>query len=165
MSKLYGLLSFGLLLFVASCSSPKKTIYFNTNVKADTSTEMVQSLPRPGVYIGPDDIVAINVSSVDAFSQKDPVGIFNEGGVPYNISAQGGGGGSVKGYLVDANGDIDFPVIGKIKLGGLTPIEAKNLMSEKLVSYIKSPVVEVRVLNYKINMLGEVGRVGPVFSP
>lgn len=165
MTKLHSLLCIGSLALFASCSSPKKTIYFNSTAKADTTREIVQGLPRPEVYISADDIVAINVSSVDAFTQKDPVGIFNEGGVPYTISAQGGSGGSVKGYLVDPNGDIDFPVIGKIRLGGLTPIQAKSLMAEKLVSYIKSPVVEVRLLNYKINMLGEVGRVGPVLAP
>lgn len=152
---------------MASCSSPKKTIYFNTNTKADTSIETVQLLPRPDVVISPDDIIALNVSSVDVFNQKDPVAIFNEGGVPYSIAAQGGvgGGGAVKGYLVDPSGYIDFPVVGKIKLSGLTPTEAKEVLAEKLVSYIKSPVVEVRVINYKINMLGEIGRVGPVLAP
>lgn len=167
MTKLHGLLGFGLLALFASCSTPKKTIYFNTTAKADTSIEIVQGLPRPEVYISSDDIVAINISSVDAFSQKDPVALFNDGGVPYNINALGGGMGAqtVKGYLVDANGEIDFPVVGKIKIGGLTLIEAKALMAQRLVTYIKEPVVEVRLLNYKINMLGEVGRVGPVMAP
>lgn len=165
MTKLSAYLPIGLLVLGASCASPKKTIYFHTNEKADTSTEIVQILPRPEVLIGVDDIVAINVSSVDAFLQKDPVGIFNEGGVPYSISAQGSGGGIVKGYLVDPEGNIDFPVVGKIKLAGLSPTQAKELMSQKLVTYIKSPVVEVRVLNYKVNMMGEIGRVGPVLAP
>lgn len=165
MTKIYGYFSAAILLLTASCSSPKKTIYFHTNVKADTSKEIVDILPRPSLIISPDDIVAINISSVDAFTQKDPVSLFNEGGVPYNISAQGSGVGQVKGYLVDNEGNIDFPVIGKIMLGGTTPSEAKYIIARRLDSFIKSPVVEVRLLNYKVNMMGEVGRVGPVLAP
>lgn len=165
MTKLNGLIALLAISILASCSSPKRVTYFYTNEKADTSKEIVQVLPRPVVTIAPDDIVAINISSEDAFTQKDPVGIFNEGGVPYNISATGGNGASVKGYLVDAEGSIDFPVMGKIKIGGLTPSEAKKVISDKLVSYIKAPVVEVRLLNYKVNMMGEIGRVGPILAP
>ncbi len=167
MIKLPGYVAIGLVVLSASCSSPKKTIYFNKNTNPDTTVELVQGQKRPDVVIGPDDIVAINVSSVDAFTQKDPVAIFNDGGVPYNISAQAGSGGSsaIKGYLVNPDGDVDFPVVGKIKLAGLTPTQAKEMMSKKLEEYIKAPVVEVRVINYKVNLLGEVSRVGPVVAP
>jgi polysaccharide export outer membrane protein len=162
----YRYVCIGAALLVASCSSPKKTLYFNTNEPNDTTKIAVQSLPRPEVLISSDDIVAINISSVDAFTLKDPVAIFNEGGIPYNISPQAGTQGStVKGYLVDPEGFVDFPVVGKIKLAGLTPTQAKEKMGKILVEHIKSPVVEVRVLNYKINMLGEIARVGPVLAP
>ncbi len=155
-----------LLLFFASCSSPKRAIYFNSDKKGDTTTKVSSLTPRPDLIINEDDILAINISSVDAFTQKDPVAIFNEGGVPYAISAQGSTGGqSVKGYLVGPDGNIDFPVVGRIKLAGLTPTQAKDMLSSKLKDYIKSPVVEVRIINYKINMLGEVARVGPVLAP
>jgi len=166
MTKLNGLIALLAISIFASCSSPKRVTYFYTNEKADTSKEIVQVLPRPAVTITPDDIVAVNISSEDAFTtQKDPIGIFNEGGVPFNISATGGAGASVKGYLVDAEGNIDFPVMGKIKIGGLTPLEAKKAISDNLLKYIKSPVVEVRLLNYKVNMMGEIGRVGPILAP
>ncbi|MFA6152549.1 MAG: polysaccharide biosynthesis/export family protein [Chitinophagaceae bacterium] len=168
MIKLPGYVAIGLLVLSASCSSPKKTIYFNKNSQADTTVELVQGQKRADVVIGPDDIVAINISSVDAFTQKDPVAIFNDGGVPYNISAQSSGSNSatsIKGYLVNPEGDIDFPVVGKIKLAGLTPTQAKEMMSKKLEEFIKAPVVEVRVINYKVNLLGEVSRVGPVLAP
>jgi polysaccharide export outer membrane protein len=161
----YRNLGLALVLLASSCSSPKKTIYFKTDDKAITSTEIVEGQPRPELIISPDDILAINVSSEDAFSQKDPLGVFSEGGVPYNISAQGNGGGVVKGYLVNQEGDIDFPMIGKIHLSGLTPIQARDLVAQKLVRFIKSPIVETRLLNYKINMIGEIGRVGPIMAP
>jgi polysaccharide export outer membrane protein len=164
----YSQVVIGLSLLWASCASPKKTVYFYTNVPNDTLITSVPSLPRPEVLIGSDDILAINVSSVDAFTQKDPVSIFNDGGVPYNIAAQGSGvgtGTSAKGFLVNPDGCIDFPVLGRVKLAGLTPTQAKELLSQKLASSLKSPVVEVRILNYKVNVCGEVGRVGPVVAP
>ncbi|MGC4057525.1 MAG: polysaccharide biosynthesis/export family protein [Chitinophagaceae bacterium] len=155
-----------ILLFAASCSTPKKTIYFLTSDQPDPTVESVATQPRPEVLISADDIVAINVSSFDAFSQKiDPVSIFNDGGIPYSLAANGSNGATAKGYLVDPEGYVDFPVVGKIKIGGLTPIQAKEMMSQKLVAYVKSPVVEVRILNFKVNMLGEVGRVGPILAP
>lgn len=156
-----------LLLFAASCSTPKKAIYFLTEEQAPSQVESVASQPKPEVTISPDDIVAINVSSFDAFSQKiDPIAIFNEGGVPYSLSANGGiGGATAKGYLVEPEGFINFPVIGKIQLSGLTPIQAKAVIAEKLTSVVKSPVVEVRILNFKVNIIGEVAKVGPVLAP
>lgn len=158
-------LSFIIMGIFASCASPKRVVYFNTNEKVDSTVKIVNRLPRPDVTISADDILAINISSIDAFLQKDPVAIFNEGGIPYNLSATVGAGTSVKGYLVDPSGNIDFPVIGKIQLSGLTPTEAKEKLQKILVNHIKSPVVEVRILNYKINMMGEVGRVGPIIAP
>ena len=64
-------------------------------------------------------------------------------------------------YLVDNQGMIDFPVLGKLKLGGLTKNEAEQLIVEKLKPYIKEvPIVTVRMVNYKISVIGEVTRPG-----
>lgn len=158
-----------ILLFIASCSSPKRAIYFNSDIKTDTTTQILPLTPRPELIINNDDILAISISSPDAMpkeKQADQMLIFNEGGVPYSISAQGGTGGqSVKGYLVGADGKIDFPVLGSIKLAGLTLDQAKDLFKLKLKDYFKAPEVSVRILNYKISMIGEVARVGPVLAP
>lgn len=162
LNKFYGI---ALLALFASCASPKRSIYFYTNDKESQKTEIVESQPRPELVVDVDDIVAITVSSGDAITLADPLGIFKDGGVPYNITAQTGGG-VVRGYLVNANGEIEFPLIGQVKIAGLTPTEIKSLMAQKLVKYVKPPIgIEVRLLNYKINMLGEVGRVGPILAP
>lgn len=64
-------------------------------------------------------------------------------------------------YLVDNEGNIDFPVIGTIQLGGLTKSEAEQLIKEKLSpQFHKMPIVTVRMTNYKISVLGEVARPG-----
>ena len=64
-------------------------------------------------------------------------------------------------YLVDNDGKINFPVLGELKVGGLTKKEAEQLIIEKLKPYIKeTPIVTVRMVNYKISVLGEVARPG-----
>ena len=63
--------------------------------------------------------------------------------------------------LVDNEGKINFPVLGELKVGGLTKKEAEQLIIEKLKPYIKeTPIVTVRMVNYKISVLGEVARPG-----
>lgn len=64
-------------------------------------------------------------------------------------------------YLVDNEGEINFPVLGELKVGGLTKKEAEQMIVEKLKPYIKEiPIVTVRMVNYKISVIGEVARPG-----
>lgn len=63
-------------------------------------------------------------------------------------------------YLIDQNGEIDFPVLGKLKLGGLTRLEAQDKIKSLLTSYIKNPGVILRVTNFKVSVIGEVQRPG-----
>ena len=64
-------------------------------------------------------------------------------------------------YLVDNDGRINFPVLGTLKVGGLTKSQAEGLIIKNLKPYIKeTPIVTVRMSNYKISVLGEVARPG-----
>ncbi|MCR5861715.1 polysaccharide biosynthesis/export family protein [Flavobacterium sp. J372] len=63
-------------------------------------------------------------------------------------------------YLIDQNGDINFPILGKLRLAGLTRIEAENYIKERLTQYINNPGVNLRVTNFKVSVIGEVGRPG-----
>lgn len=66
---------------------------------------------------------------------------------------------SLQTYLVDNRGYIDFPVLGKIKLGGLTKSEAESTIKQQLLAYLtEEPIVTVRMVNYKISVIGEVAR-------
>ncbi len=164
------------LLLIASCSAPKKVIYFREGVKNEDTTVSVQDMiPVPEIRIQPDDIVSVNVTSISSINDQNPnpVGIFNEGGTRYPLVPMAGGGGGMggggggamtTGYLVDKDGHIDFPVLGKIKLGGLTIRESKELLAGRLKNYVKDPVVETRIINFKVTLLGEVSRTGPVIS-
>ena len=68
-------------------------------------------------------------------------------------------------YLVDNQGNINFPVLGEIHVGGLTKLEIENLIIDKLKVYLKeAPLVTVRIVNYRISVLGEVTKPGSFVS-
>src|SRR5205085_5746480 len=73
-------------------------------------------------------------------------------GATNNNSPNGGG------YLVDKDGKIDFPILGTIKASGLTIPQLKESLKAKLDKYLQAPIVNIRLLNYKITVLGEVAR-------
>lgn len=163
------------LAIVSSCNVPRETLYFMDNKMTDTTVVVTQVPPYQQSLIAPDDILAVHVSSISDFTSKDPVRIFNEGGIEYNLTPSNGNQGSggagsgaanMKGFLVDPDGYIDYPVIGKLKVSGLTLREVKTLLANRLASdYVKDPVVEVRILNYKVTVLGEVRYPGVVVAP
>lgn len=162
-----------LLLLGASCATPQKTIYFNENTPLDPHVQVENIEKRKEITLLPDDIIAVNVSSISSITAgglgaTDPVAIFNNGGTNYNITssigAGGNSGGDNKGYLVDINGFIDYPVLGKVKVSGLTIRQVKDLMAKRLEDFIKEPVVEVRIINYRITVLGEAGSPGIIIA-
>ena len=70
---------------------------------------------------------------------------------------QGGGGGMITaGYLVDNEGNVTFPVLGKVKLAGLTVFEAEGKMKEVLKDLLRDPVVRIRMLNFRFTFVGEI---------
>lgn len=97
--------------------------------------------------------MSINVSTLDLEVTK-----------PYNIVEATGGetGGALIDYLIDPDGNIEYPVLGKIKLAGLTIEEAKELMKSKFEEgdLLVNPVVMIRIKNYRISILGQVSNPG-----
>jgi len=63
-------------------------------------------------------------------------------------------------YIVDKSGNIDFPVIGQVKVAGLTAEETKALLKEKLAAYLKDPIINIRLKNFTVTILGEVKQPG-----
>jgi polysaccharide export outer membrane protein len=84
------------------------------------------------------------------------------------VSVGGGGGAAVGGakntFLVDSAGNIDYPQIGKLHLAGLSVREAKDLITVKLKDYLYQPAVEVRIMNFRVTMFGEVSAQGQLMS-
>lgn len=176
MRRLTHTLAVASLLLVVACTAPQKTIYFSENGLQNAAVQVDNIDRRKEVTILPEDIIAIKVSTISSIIEKggiNPVAIFNEGGTAYSITTGGGAGGGGGtgnsaqnlGYLVDVNGFIDYPVIGKLKVSGLTLRQIKDLLADKLKAYVKEPVVEANIINFRVTVLGEVGRQGQIVAP
>lgn len=142
------------VILFSACNSTKEVVYLQ-----DVVPLKQQDIERKyEVFIHEDDLLAIMVNS------KDPELAlpFNMPMVTYQIGSESGGQQRILGYLVDTNGDIDFPILGKLHVAGLSRLELRDLIKEKLISgdYIKDPVVTVQFLNYKVSVMGEVARPG-----
>ncbi len=137
-----------------SCSMRKKVPYFNG---VGTTNELVGAAQHEA-RICPDDMLKIVVSALD----PEAVAPFNLPVVAYASpsSSQIYQTPSFQPYLVDINGEIDFPVLGRIKIGGLKKSEAIALIQDKLKAYLKDPNVTIQFMNYKVTVLGEVLRPG-----
>ena len=143
-----------LIAFLASCSAPKEVLYLQdiASIKEENIDKNYE------VIIHKDDLLAILVNS------KDPELAlpFNMPVVTYQIGAQTTAQQRLLGYLVDQNGDIDFPILVKIHVEGLTRMQVTELIKQKLMSedLIKDPIVTVQFLNFKVSVMGEVTRPG-----
>jgi polysaccharide export outer membrane protein len=156
-------------LFFTSCVSHKELVNFN-NEEAPLEVGTEDIVNAMNLTIQPEDLLRIQVHSAD----KDQLAA-----LPFNIELpnqqqnmvqqanQAGSGGNYpielfNGYLVDQEGNIDFPVIGKIEVNGLTLEEAKAKLVSLLEKYINIPIVNMRFLNLKITILGEVNNPGTI---
>lgn len=148
-NKYINLIPLFVLLFLSSCASRKDIVYLQ-DVENDATINQALSYEP---VIKCDDMLSVIVAA----DQPDLTIPFNlpqiQGNYQVNDSQEG-----IKTYLVDAAGFIDFPVIGKVKLAGLTRTQAKNELETKIKEYIKEPSVNLRILNYKISVLGEVNK-------
>jgi polysaccharide export outer membrane protein len=135
-----------------SCGTRQDIVYFQ-NVDMMGVSKPIHNYSS---VIKPDDILTINVSALD----YDAARPFNLPVVSY-IDQNGEIGRSAQqSYLVDFNGNIDFPVLGTLKLAGLTRVKATEMIRSMLVDYIKDPIVNIRIINFKVTVLGEVSRPG-----
>lgn len=156
-TKIFGLISLA-FLFV-SCAGVKNITYFR-----DSNAETAIELPQvQTIKIGVADKLSIVVSS------KDPAlaAIFNLPIVAFNASSFSNGasshsGNNVSTYTVDSNGNIDFPIIGTVHVGGLSREEIADLIKNEIRSrdLIKDAVVTVEFANLYVSVLGEVRNPG-----
>lgn len=146
------------IFLLASCQSYKKVPYLQD---VEVVEQTVQQENLYDAKIMPKDLLTIVVSCTSP-----------ELAIPFNLTvaspASVAAGNSqltvqpvLQPYLVDNEGKINFPVLGELNVGGLTKREAEQLIVDKLKPYIKeTPIVTVRMVNYKISVLGEVARPG-----
>ena len=106
-------------------------------------------------------ITAKDMDVVKPFNQNYSSGEITQLSLPSN-NAPTQGQTSVAGptYIVDTNGQIDFPTLGKLEVAGKTLVEFQDDLRRKLTYYIKDPSVNVKITNFKITVLGEVAKPG-----
>ena len=132
-----------------SCVSRKKVAYFQ-------ELDNQQSLPN-NVKIQADDLLTIRVSAPEQeaampFNLTKSVGAMNSGGASVNVE--------LETYMVSNEGTIEFPVIGSIEVAGYTSIELAKRIKGLVAPYVQDPIVNVRILNFKVSIMGEVASPG-----
>ena len=156
---------FSLLLFIvvmSSCNSPKEVIYFQDFQPGETEIRIADAVE---IRVRPEDKISIIVNS------RDPqlTDLFN---LPYvsrqlgqSLRTNGlttGTSNGVSGYTVDDEGNIDFPVLGKVHVAGMKREEIAAYIKNELMAknLVKDPVVTVEFMNLCISVLGEVNQPG-----
>ena len=146
-----------ILLSIISCSIQRKRIvYFNQASKIEN--EKIKFEPT----YKKDDILGITISGGDENTLK----LLNSANLLSGTNKSYTSGTPVSnGYLIDNNGEINLPLIGKIKVEGLTRSDLINTLENKLTPYIKTPIVYVQIQNYRVTILGEVRNPGTYTIP
>lgn len=146
-----------LALLLSSCNTSKDILYFQ-----DIAVNQPETiLGEKDITVQPKDQISIIVSS------KDPqlAALFNLTRVQYRVgnnTSLGSNNGEISGYTLDANGDIDFPVLGTLHVAGMTKSQIAALVKKKLIeeNLVNDPVVTVEFMNLYFSVLGEVKSPG-----
>ncbi len=155
---------FLVLISIFSCKVPENVVYFqnSSNLESISSTNSFTPVFKV------DDIVSIQVSAADMDAAR-PFNLMQGSTISTSLGENGAGtqasGGVEPTYLIDEEGNIDFPVLGKLKIAGLTRIQVKEMIKEKLKIYINDPIVSVRLKNFKFTVIGEVSNPGAYTIP
>jgi polysaccharide export outer membrane protein len=143
-----------LLIILQSCTTKKQMLYFQDLDQFSNTT-----LSYSSTKIQPNDILKIDVSDLNPIVAA-----------PFNINGSSAGAQTsvdmmkLSGYLVTPQGNITMPILNEINVSGLTPSEAENKVKSLLINegYLVNPTVQVRVLNNKYTILGEVNSPGVI---
>lgn len=141
------------ILVASSCGSGKKLAYF-------TNADSISLAASAGLYdakIMPKDLLTITVNTTDP-----------KAATPFNLSTSVSSGNSTStagagSYLVDNDGYINFPVVGKLYVNGMTKRECEDYVRDNILPYMASdqnPIVTVRMASFKVSVLGEVKNPG-----
>lgn len=158
MKKILNLVLFAAIcLFLGSCGSSKHIAYFQNadSLNYDASRGLFDA------RIMPKDLLTITVSTTDP-----------KAATPFNLSVTNTlnstgtlytGAGSLQTYLVDNDGFINFPVVGQLKVGGMTKRQCESFIREKILPYMaktENPIVTVKMASFKVTVAGEVKSPG-----
>jgi polysaccharide biosynthesis/export protein len=150
-----------LIVFVSSCADTKKLVYFD-NIQ---DTNIPQKSAPTETIIQRNDLISIAVNSLN----PEATAIFNapNESTPNANNATANDNTLTVGYLVNPNGDIQFPVLGTIHVEGLTKSQLTVLLTKQLTDkkLLVDPIVTIRYLNFRVSVLGEVNTPGVFTVP
>ncbi|KAB1067848.1 polysaccharide export protein [Tamlana haliotis] len=147
---LYSLLIMGSLL-LGSCVSTKKIEYFQGLESSDLETQI--NFSEPKIQAG--DLIYINITAANAEAAL-PFNLYQTPIVGAVASAQ------PQAYLVDPDGNINIPVLGKIHIAGLSTKALTSKLETELEQYLTNPVINIRFENFRVSVLGEVNNPGAI---
>ncbi len=141
-----------MILMMVGCGSSKEVAYWQ-------NIDSISLAASKGLYdakIMPKDELTILVQTTDPLTSE-----------PFNLRSTGqtSSKNQITGYLVDNDGMINFPIVGKIHVAGLTKTECEDLIKSKIQPYLartENPLVSVRTSSYRITVIGEVNRPGVI---
>jgi|SRR5690554_17513 len=154
-SPLIPILLITLVLFIG-CASKKDILYMQDIERLAEQQQEMYANP----IIRPNDILMINVSADDM-----------DVAMPFNLLAPAqnmqqmrqqtlGIAREIQGYIVDADGTIQFPILGELQVGGMTRQDLLKMLYSRIGEHIQNPIINVRITNYKVTIIGEVTRPG-----
>jgi polysaccharide export outer membrane protein len=152
---------FLLVIAAAACRPTKETVtdfvYFEKNL--DTLNSIIKKLEEP--RIKNNDILSINVSSASLDqTQTEVFNLLNNAAMQGGGGMAGPGGAALRGYLVDYDGTITLPIIGKVPAVGLTKTELNDTLVKRLSPFVKNPVLNIRFMNFQVLVMGEIAGRG-----
>lgn len=148
-----------------SCVTKRNLVYFSNLPDSLSYNELIRNHVDSKIQSG--DALGIKVTTLN----PDANILFNSGSLPMNNQTTGVSSSVSatavlpEGYIVDENGNIDFPILGQINLKGLTKEEAQKRIALEVSKTAKDPIVNVRILNFRVTVIGEVTKPGTFTIP
>ncbi len=141
-----------IVILQSSCIKHRQLVNFDAGPPFDS---LPSSFQHPTLRIQYDDLLAITVLSQVA----DP-----KATAPFQAAAYagtaGGGAPTEPTYLVDVHGCVNIPMAGRVRVVGLTTQEARDTISKYIEPYLKNPIVNVKLANFRFSVVGEVNKAG-----
>jgi len=157
------ILAFTLLLTLTGCDAYKKIAYVQNAGISVNYKDTTAGVPDPMLKVGDLLIITVNTSTPEVAAPFNlPLIPGGESMNSYSPKTATGGGGSLQNYLIDVNGDINFPIIGKIHALGMSKLELSAYIKDKIYPYYmkEEPIITIRFANFKVSVLGEVSGPG-----
>ena len=150
------LLTLATIILSTGCANRKKMVYFQTG-EFDSivkSAELYEMKFRKGDFLQ----IQVSGATPEAVVMFNPISTSN---LRQNFTGQyGSDNPQTEGYIIDNEGNINFPVLGKIPVAGKSKLEIEDILVKELEGHIDMPVINIRLRNFKVSVLGDVAKPG-----